>query len=220
MQKNDGTVESLDEQRGIDILGNAIEASDLSPNVQFYGSLHNLGHDAISYIHDPENRYLEDYGVMGDVATAMRDPIFYRWHSFIDSLFIRFKRTLQPYTEQQLQNDGVEVQSVKINHMDIETPINQLVTFWQRSEVDLSPGVDFGPNGSTYAQFTHLQHAKFNYQIVINNTDNQRQGTLRIFLLPCFDEREGALPFNDQRLLAIEMDRFTVSCNNDKLLLF
>lgn len=41
-------------------------------------------------------------GVMGDSVTAMRDPIFYRWHKFIDSLFQQFKATLNPYTAQQV----------------------------------------------------------------------------------------------------------------------
>jgi len=35
-----------------------MEASILSLNPNFYGSLHNFGHDAISFIHDPDNRYL------------------------------------------------------------------------------------------------------------------------------------------------------------------
>jgi Hemocyanin, copper containing domain len=41
-------------------------------------------------------------GVMGETVTAMRDPIFYRWHKMIDSLFQQFKSTLQPYTKEQV----------------------------------------------------------------------------------------------------------------------
>lgn len=69
----------LDEVRGIDILGDMLESTDLSPNRQFYGNLHNMGHNLISFVHDPDGRHLEDYSVMADVATAMRDPIFYRF---------------------------------------------------------------------------------------------------------------------------------------------
>ena len=43
----------LDEVRGIDILGDLVEASDLSPNQTLYGSLHNMGHNVIAYSHDP-----------------------------------------------------------------------------------------------------------------------------------------------------------------------
>lgn len=43
----------LDEVKGIDILGDLVEASDLSPNPTLYGSLHNMGHNVIAYSHDP-----------------------------------------------------------------------------------------------------------------------------------------------------------------------
>lgn len=53
-----GGVTQLDEFTGIDILGNILEASSLSPNPAFYGDLHNMGHLAIAYCHDPDHRYL------------------------------------------------------------------------------------------------------------------------------------------------------------------
>lgn len=39
---------------------------------------------------------------MGDSATAMRDPVFYRWHAFIDDVFQEFKQTLPTYTGPQV----------------------------------------------------------------------------------------------------------------------
>lgn len=38
----------LDDTKGIDVLGNMMEASILSPNPKIYGSLHNKGHLLIS----------------------------------------------------------------------------------------------------------------------------------------------------------------------------
>jgi hypothetical protein len=34
---------------------------------------------------------------MGDTSTAMRDPMFYRWHKYIDHMFTQYKNTLGPY---------------------------------------------------------------------------------------------------------------------------
>lgn len=48
----------LTEFGGVDVLGNIMEASILSANPNVYGDLHNLGHVAISYCHDPDHRYL------------------------------------------------------------------------------------------------------------------------------------------------------------------
>lgn len=48
----------LTERNGIDILGNIVESSVLSPNSNLYGDLHNMGHVILSYVHDPDHRYL------------------------------------------------------------------------------------------------------------------------------------------------------------------
>lgn len=79
-----------------------IEPSDLSPNQQLYGNLHNLLHVAVSLVHDPDQRHLETFGVMGDSATAMRDPIFYRVHAMVNDIFTEHKNTLPRYTVPQV----------------------------------------------------------------------------------------------------------------------
>ncbi|KXJ82708.1 hypothetical protein RP20_CCG011780 [Aedes albopictus] len=204
----------LDETKGIDILGDIVEASSLSPNQRLYGSLHNMGHNVIAYIHDPDYRYLEDYGVMGDVTTAMRDPIFYRWHGFIDQVFRRFKDSLNPYTSSDLSFPGVTVNSVGVQLNRANTPPNVLLTYWQRSQVDLASGLDFGPEGNVFASFTHLQHAPFAFRVEINNdTGAVRRGTLRIWLAPKVDERGTPLTFQEQRTYFVEMDTSTVTLN-------
>ncbi|EAT36127.1 AAEL011764-PA [Aedes aegypti] len=205
---------TLDETRGIDILGDIVEASSLSPNQRLYGSLHNMGHNVIAYIHDPDYRYLEDYGVMGDVTTAMRDPIFYRWHGLIDQIFRRFKDSLTPYTSSDLTFPGVTVNSVGVQLNGANTPPNVLLTYWQRSQVNLASGLDFGPEGNVFASFTHLQHAPFAFRVEINNdTGAVRRGTLRIWLAPKVDERGTPLTFQEQRTYFVEMDTSTVTLN-------
>ncbi|XP_044739629.1 phenoloxidase 1-like isoform X2 [Chrysoperla carnea] len=196
---------------GIDILGNMIEASPvLSPNIPYYGNIHNSGHMFISYSHDPDHRYLETFGVMGDSATAMRDPIFYRWHAFIDDIFQQYKSTLPRYTVQQLEYQGITIPSVEVQVSG--GPSNVLQTFWQQSDVDLSRGMDFTPRGEVNARFTHLQHSEFTYRIQVDNaTGNQVRGTCRIFLAPTNDERGVAIPFTDHRKMFIELDRFIVT---------
>lgn len=84
---------TLDEQSGIDTLGNIMESSSLSVNRDFYGDLHNMGHVFISYAHDPDHRHLESFGVIGDSSTAMRDPIFYRLVKTEHKFRENYKRT-------------------------------------------------------------------------------------------------------------------------------
>ncbi|KAL4711933.1 hypothetical protein ACJJTC_006102 [Scirpophaga incertulas] len=197
----------------IDMLGNMVEASILSPNRDLYGSVHNNGHSFSAYMHDPNHRFLESFGVIADEATTMRDPFFYRWHAWIDDFFQRYKESnsVRPYTRSELENPGVQVTSASV-----ETPggqPNQLSTFWMSSDVDLSRGLDFSNRGPVYARFTHLNHRPFRYVINVNNTGSARRTTVRIFLCPKFDERNLPWALSDQRKMFIEMDRFVTPLN-------
>lgn len=88
-----------------------------------------------------------------------------------------------------------------------------LLTYWQKTTVDLAAGLDFGPQGNILASFTHLQHAPFTYNInVTNRTNTTQRGTCRIFIGPKVNERGQALTFKEQRGLMIELDKFTVIC--------
>ncbi|KAK9745259.1 Hemocyanin, copper containing domain [Popillia japonica] len=209
-QDANGQAIPLTEFEGIDVLGNMIESSILSPNRNYYGDMHNMGHVFISYIHDPDHRHLESFGVMGDSATAMRDPIFYRWHAYIDDVFQQFKGSLPRYTVAQLDYSGIRVTGVSIQTQG--APANTMNTFWQQSDVDLSRGMDFQPRGNVFVRFTHLNHEPFAYNITINNSSGgNKRGTCRIFLGPKVDERGNPWLFKDQRLLFIELDKFTVN---------
>lgn len=211
VQVENGQRLQLTENEGIDILGNMIESSILSPNRTYYGDLHNMGHVFISYIHDPDHRHLESFGVMGDSATAMRDPIFYRWHAYIDDIFQEHKATLPRYGTDRLNYPGITVSGVQLQAQGGSA--NTISTFWQQSDVDLSRGMDFQPRGSVFARFTHLNHEPFQYRINVENKANgNRRGTCRIFLAPKFDERGNPWLFRDQRVLFIELDRFIVNC--------
>lgn len=122
---------------------------------------------------------------MGDSSTAMRDPVFYRWHSYIDDIFQEFKATIPRYTVQNVKNilnalffvrykcscfqlgfENVRVQSVEVTAPGIGR--NEFATFWQQSDIELSRGLDFMPRGSVFARFTHLQHAPFSYKFVVS----------------------------------------------------
>lgn len=109
-----------------------------------------MGHVIISFQHDPDHRHLESFSVMGDSATAMRDPIFYRWHQAIDDMFNEYKIRLPPYTVQQLSYPGITVASIGLQ-LD-NGRANQFHTFWQQSDINLSKGMDFVPRGDVFAR--------------------------------------------------------------------
>lgn len=199
----------LTEFEGIDVLGNMIEASVLTPNANYYGDMHNFGHAMLSVVHDPDLRHLESFGTIGDPATSMRDPIFYGFHAYINDMFVEFKATLPRYTVQQLDYTGVTVTDIQVQTQNAGT--NLFNTFWQQSDVDMSRGMDFQPRGAIFVRFTHLQHQPFNYVIKVNNAGAQRQGTCRIFMSPKADEKGNPWLLRDQKNMLVEMDRFIVN---------
>lgn len=62
--QENGKLVPIDKEKGIDHLGDIVEASILSKNKQYYGDLHNFGHVAFSYVHDPENVYDVSMGLL------------------------------------------------------------------------------------------------------------------------------------------------------------
>ncbi|XP_063707043.1 phenoloxidase 2-like [Culicoides brevitarsis] len=203
----DGSTDS-----GIDVLGNMIESSILSPNRQTYGDMHNFGHVFLSYAHDPNHKHLESFGVMGDTATAMRDPVFYRWHAFVDDMFQEYKEQLPAYTTEQLTFPGIEVSAIQVTSQGGKP--NTFQTFWNQSDVDFSRGVDFAPRGNVFVRFTHLNHTPYTLILQVENrTGATRLGMCRVFMAPKNDERGVQMLFRDQRLLMIELDKFVVQLN-------
>ena len=51
---------------------------------------------------------------MADTATAVRDPIFFRWHKFIDDLFVRHKNKLTPYSADDLSFNPVCLEEISV----------------------------------------------------------------------------------------------------------
>ncbi|KAG8224780.1 hypothetical protein J437_LFUL002224 [Ladona fulva] len=209
-----GQVIPLDEERGIDILGNIIESSILNVNPVMYGNLHNMGHLAIAYVHDPDGRHMETFSVMGDATTAMRDPVFYTWHAYIDEIFQTHKNLLPRYSPAQLDYQGIRVTNVEV--VTTGGRRNELDTFWQQQDMDISRGLDFVPRTPIFIRFTHLQHTSFLYRIQVENTTKSTvEGTVRIFLAPKFNERGKRMLLRDQRHLFIEMDKFQVKIRSN-----
>jgi len=77
-----------------DNLGNTAEASrgSVDEHRDTYGDLHNMGHVHFAYYDNQPPP-----GVMSSIATAVRDPIFWRWHKHVDSVFRDWQETQPPY---------------------------------------------------------------------------------------------------------------------------
>ncbi|XP_014229579.1 phenoloxidase 2-like [Trichogramma pretiosum] len=211
----DGNGQNIDllNEQGIDVLGNMVEASILTPNADYYGNLHNMGHSAIAYIHDPKYQYIQSAAVMSETMTAMRDPVFYRWHKVIDQLFVEHKHTLTPYTAEELTFGGIQVTGLEVCSYNDQQVCRQdrnvLQTYFMRSDIDMSRGLDFTPRGPILVRVTHLSHDEYAFTIRVNNTTGRRViGTVRIFIAPVVNNKRLPTTLAEQKTLMIELDRF------------
>jgi len=145
----------------------------------FEEGLHNDGHMAISALSRGQ-------GVMSSTVVALRDPIFFRWHGFVQSMFLLYKDNLNrrnPYNEHDLGFPGVRVGSAFIqpNH----GANNTFYTCREATEVRVDSLDGTMPGSRMSVQYRRLNHRPFTFNHVIHNELNYPIGAVvRVFILP------------------------------------
>merc|ERR1712212_50158 len=130
----DGSHVDITGTDGIDHIGDIIESSLYSPNVQYYGALHNEAHILLGRQSDPKGKFDLPPSVMEHFETATRDPAFFRLHKYMDNIFKEHKDTLHPYTKEDVQFPGVHLRSVNVE--------GELETHFEDFVFDLDMAVD------------------------------------------------------------------------------
>nr|QCC26464.1 hemocyanin subunit type 1 [Pogonognathellus sp. AD-2013] len=198
----EGELVSLNNTKGIDILGAIIEASVNSKNPNYYGSIHNLAHIMLSRVTDPQGKFGMPPGCMENFETATRDPAFFRLHKYIDTLFKEHKQYLNPYTREELDVEGVDIKSVEVD---------DLVTYFEEFDVDLLNALDDTeglPDVEIKARVQRLNHQPFAFKIHVDSAA-EKTVTVRLFIVPKKDWYEREIPIEENRWNVIELDKFT-----------
>lgn len=79
------------------LFGSTLEPSSGSVNPEYYGFLHGAGHIFTAFCEDPLRKQPEMMGVIGDGATASRDPFFWEWHKHIDDFIFQWQQARNPH---------------------------------------------------------------------------------------------------------------------------
>jgi len=173
---------------GIDGFGSSLERS-----------LHNRGHLEISRLG----------GVMGSAQASMRDPIFYRWHGYIERKFRDYKNLVarsSPYTDRELSFPGVRVVSSRVvpNRGNQDT----FYTYRDWASVRLNSLDQSGPGNRMTVQYRRLNHIPFRWNIVVqSDLPRPTPAVVRIFMMPT--SRRARV----QNRATIHMDHFLVQLN-------
>ncbi|XP_038068636.1 hemocyanin AA6 chain-like isoform X2 [Patiria miniata] len=155
-------------------------------------------------------------GVMGDTSAAIRDPIFFRWHKFVDDLFFLHKIKLTPYNQTDLEFQNVQVDSVQVQVNDPARPANTLITRMEDVVVDIANDMFLNPNDKPNTEVNvtvkQVNHGRFNYKLgVTSNSRTPLKAAIRIFIAPSLDEHGTQYQLDSQRRLFIEMDKFVTT---------
>ncbi|RHZ77152.1 hypothetical protein Glove_185g60 [Diversispora epigaea] len=219
--KTEGSIESLD------LLGIAIEAGITDSTYKKYDAavwgtnyvaFHNMGHILIAFIQDGKDR-----GVIGDNKTACRDPVFYRWHRYVDDLFVKYQNKLPPNNYSDVPNVHISSQEVAIVFKDNIEVIKGLT---KRADIENAAqkwGEDHFDHISKHSistletkmkvrslqiegddqptQIQYLFPREWYYFFRVDNPTNKDvEVTFRVFIVPT--------PFENQFNRYIEVDKF------------
>merc|ERR1712033_153319 len=202
-----GEIINILNDRGINIIGDIIESSEYSVNPVYYGSLHNTAHIVLGRQGDPKGKFKMPPGVMEHFETATRGPSFFRLHKYMNNIFKEFKDRLPPYTYDDLNWEGVEIESVGIE--------GSLETYFEDFEFSLINAVDDTEeieDVDISAVVKRLNHKPFAFVLNINNgNDAEVTASARLYLCPRRDNNDVPFHPNIGRWGCIEMDKFWVN---------
>jgi len=200
---SDGSHVDITGTDGIDHLGDIIESSLYSPNVNYYGALHNDAHVLLGRQSDPKGKFNLPPSVMEHFETATRDPAFYRLHKYMDNIFKDHKNNLPAYTKEEIEYPGVHLTGV-----DVE---GDLETFFDDFEFDLKMAVDTSDvvdMVDVKAVAPRLNHKAFSYNFHVKNDGDEKHSIVRVYLCPRKTNQGVLFSFDEGRWHCIEMDKF------------
>ena len=90
-----------------------------SPDFRRYGAVHGMGHILIASFPDEEHP-----GVMADTDTAIRDPVFFRWHKHIDRLSETLQDRSGPRRFEDERHPKVDIRSSDLILWEAPDPAN------------------------------------------------------------------------------------------------
>jgi len=150
---------------------------------------------------------------MGSTQASMRDPIFYRWHGYIERKFRDYKSIVarsSPYTDRELSFPGVRVVS---SHVVSERGGQDIFyTYRDMASVRLNSLDQSGPGNRMTVQYRRLNHIPFRWNIAIQSElSRPTPAIVRIFMMPTGEGAQNRVEVQNRATL--HMDHFLVQLN-------
>jgi len=162
-----------------------------------YANIHNAGHIRLGSMGNGGQG-----GVLSYTTTSVRDPIFFRWHSFLDTFYMRWKNSIGRYTDVELGFEDVTIN--QISTISQGGARNQLVTFTEFTDYRLDQNQVKSQAGEIIT-YERLNYEHFTFETRLTSRTAGR-GIGRMFLIPAV----GNYANIDASEVAVEVDKFLI----------
>lgn len=211
---------NISSPESIDIVGNLVQGNPDSLNLRYYGLMESLlpllgksfakGHRLVESIY-PE--------IIAHPETQLRDPLYWMYLKRQNQYLVRFKEKLLPYRRDELEMDGVKIESLEID---------KLITYFDRSDVDITNAIDIerplDENLSKLRQIGRISNYRGNDLVIkarqwrLNNVPfkvklsvsslKAQPSIVRLYLGPKYDDGGHVIGLNGNRLNYVLLDIF------------
>lgn len=182
-------------------MGNIIESNHQNINQKYYGPIDVHARHLLGYSHLALTSRTLVPSVLEHYETSLRDPVIYQWMKKIVNWSQRYVKTLTPYTEEQLNLQGVEITTVKID---------PLITYMDYFDSDLTNAVNYNENEphnlfKLRVRQLRINHKPFTYKLYVKS-DKTQKVSVKLFLGPKIDEYDRPINLTHNRLNFVFMD--------------
>nr|WP_250814030.1 tyrosinase family protein [Neorhizobium tomejilense] len=194
-------VTQLSGHAGSDLLGHEAESTNRAAHDALYSNHHGMGHGLIGAANLSETAA----PVMFFPATAIRDPVFWRWHRHVDDIHFGYQDALEPHEFDDPKT--VLLESIGIKRSDDGSVVDELTTEMRSGRYTLS-------DRQVY-HYEFLMHEPFSISARLKNTSGAPAPvTLRTFLIPSdlfdVDADPTTAKGRQMRRFVIELDKVKI----------
>lgn len=207
--QNDGKRVQINNENGINILGNIIEGNYDSLDRKYYGNIQMFARHLLGYSKEPLDKHHAAPSALEHFETCLRDPMFYQFQKKMMGKFERLHHYMHPYTKQDLECTGIKVTKVDVDNLE---------TYRDSFYSDISNAV-YDSNQELEQDSFHvrakqyrLNHKPFTYKITVKS-DKDMKASVKVFMAPKYDEYGRYINISRNRLNMVELDHFVHQLN-------
>lgn len=204
MLKDEGKRISIDNDHGINVLGNIIEGNHDTPDRTYYGPIQMYARHLLGYSKEAMDKHRLAPSALEHFETCMRDPMFYQYHKKMMGKFHRHQMYMHSYTKHDLEFPGVKVTKIDVDNLETyrDSFYSDISNAVYDSQEELQQD-SFHVRAKQY----RMNHKPFTYKITVKS-EKDIKASVKVFMAPKYDEYGRYINITRNRMNMVELDHF------------